>query len=32
VFLRTAEGWRLIHHHASSAPVHVTQPFSGIVQ
>jgi ketosteroid isomerase-like protein len=32
LFMRTADGWRLIHHHASSAPVHVTQPFSGIVQ
>ena len=32
LFMRTVEGWRLIHHHASSAPVHVTQPFSGIVQ
>jgi ketosteroid isomerase-like protein len=32
LFRRTPEGWRLFHHHASSAPVHVTQPFSGIVQ
>lgn len=32
LFKRTADGWRMIHHHASSAPVHVTQPFSGIVQ
>ena len=32
LFMRTADGWRLIHHHASSAPVQVTQPFSGIVQ
>jgi ketosteroid isomerase-like protein len=32
IFQRTPEGWRLIHHHASSAPVLVTQPFSGIVQ
>ena len=32
LFQRTAEGWKLLHHHASSAPVHVTQPFSGIVQ
>jgi ketosteroid isomerase-like protein len=32
VFLHTTEGWRMIHHHASPAPVRVTQPFSGIVQ
>lgn len=32
LFKRTDDGWRMIHHHASSAPVHVTQPFSGIVQ
>jgi ketosteroid isomerase-like protein len=32
LFLRTAGGWRLFHHHASPAPVHVTQPFSGTVQ
>lgn len=32
LFKRTPDGWRMIHHHASSAPVHVTQPFSGIVQ
>jgi uncharacterized protein (TIGR02246 family) len=24
--------WRMVHHHASSAPMRVTQPFSGIVQ
>jgi ketosteroid isomerase-like protein len=32
LYRRTANGWRLIHHHASPAPVHVTQPFSGSVQ
>jgi ketosteroid isomerase-like protein len=32
LFQRTSEGWKLVHHHASSAPVLVTQPFSGIVQ
>lgn len=32
VFRRTAEGWRMILHHASPAPVTVTQPFSGTVQ
>jgi ketosteroid isomerase-like protein len=32
VFLRTPEGWKLVVHHASPAPVHVTQPFSGTVQ
>jgi ketosteroid isomerase-like protein len=32
LFLRTGEGWRLIHHHSSPAPVSVTQPFSGTVQ
>jgi uncharacterized protein (TIGR02246 family) len=32
LFLRTNGAWRLIHHHASPAPVRVTQPFSGIVQ
>ena len=32
LFLRTPEGWRMFHHHASPAPVHVTQPFSGTVQ
>ena len=25
-------GWRMIHHHASPAPMKVTQPFSGTVQ
>lgn len=32
LFVRTPEGWRLIHHHASPAPVHVTQAFSGTAQ
>lgn len=26
------DGWRMFHHHASPAPVQVTQPFTGIVQ
>lgn len=32
LFLRTGEGWRLMHHHSSPAPVRVTQPFSGTIQ
>jgi len=32
LFRRTPEGWRMFHHHASPAPVHVTQPFSGTIQ
>lgn len=32
IFRRTPQGWRMIHHHASPAPVHVTHPFSGTVQ
>jgi ketosteroid isomerase-like protein len=32
IFHRTAAGFKLIHHHASPAPVEVTHPFSGIVQ
>jgi len=32
LYKRTPDGWRLIHHHASPAPVHVTQPFTGKVQ
>ena len=32
VFRKTADGWRMFHHHASPAPVRVTQPFSGSVQ
>lgn len=32
LFVRTGDGWRLMHHHASPAPVHVTQAFSGTTQ
>jgi uncharacterized protein (TIGR02246 family) len=32
LFLKTEDGWRLIHHHSSPAPVRVTQPFSGTIQ
>ena len=32
LFLMTEDGWRLVHHHSSPAPVRVTQPFSGTVQ
>jgi len=32
VYRRTGQGWRLILHHASPAPVRVTQPFTGHVQ
>jgi hypothetical protein len=32
IFSRTPAGWRMVHHHASPAPVTVTQPFSGTVQ
>jgi ketosteroid isomerase-like protein len=32
IFRRTPSGWRMVHHHASAAPVRVTQPFSGTVQ
>jgi ketosteroid isomerase-like protein len=32
VFRRTPEGWRMVVHHASPAPVLITQPFSGTVQ
>jgi ketosteroid isomerase-like protein len=32
LFVRTPAGWRIFHHHASPAPVEVTQPFSGTVQ
>ncbi len=32
IFHRTAGGFKMIHHHASPAPVEVTHPFSGIVQ
>ena len=32
VFHRTGEGWRMVVHHASPAPMLITQPFSGTVQ
>jgi ketosteroid isomerase-like protein len=32
LFTRTPQGWRIVHHHASPAPVTVTQAFSGTVQ
>jgi ketosteroid isomerase-like protein len=32
LFRRTRDGWQMIHHHASPAPVRVTQPFSGTAQ
>ena len=32
LFKKTEAGWRLFHHHASPAPVYVTQPFSGTIQ
>jgi uncharacterized protein (TIGR02246 family) len=32
VYQETEAGWRMVHHHASQAPIHVTQTFSGIVQ
>lgn len=32
IFRQTAEGWRLILHHASPAPVEVTQAFNGTLQ
>jgi hypothetical protein len=32
LFRMTHEGWKMVHHHASSAPVRVTQPFSGTIQ
>ena len=32
VFLRTHQGWKMVIHHASPAPVVITQPFSGKVQ
>jgi ketosteroid isomerase-like protein len=32
VFRQTGEGWRMVLHHASPAPVDVTQEFSGTLQ
>ncbi len=32
LFASNADGWRMIHHHASSIPVEVTQGFSGTIQ
>ena len=32
IFRRTDGGWRMMHHHASPAPMHVTQAFDGSVQ
>jgi ketosteroid isomerase-like protein len=32
LFKKVGGEWRLFHHHASPAPVYVTQPFSGTVQ
>jgi ketosteroid isomerase-like protein len=32
LFLRTRDGWRLFHHHASLVPVQVTHPFTGTIQ
>jgi uncharacterized protein (TIGR02246 family) len=32
IYQKTGGAWRMIHHHASPAPVSVTQPFSGTVQ
>ena len=32
LFRMTHEGFKMVHHHASSAPVRVTQPFSGTIQ
>jgi ketosteroid isomerase-like protein len=29
IFRHTALGWRMLHHHASPAPMHVTQQFDG---
>jgi SnoaL-like domain len=32
LFVKTEAGYRMVHHHASSAPVRVTHPFTGTVQ
>ena len=32
IFRLTDGGWRMMHHHASTAPMHVTQAFDGNVQ
>ena len=32
LFMKTRDGWRLFHHHASLVPVQVTHPFSGTIQ
>jgi ketosteroid isomerase-like protein len=32
IFLRTREGWKMVVHHASPAPVVINQPLSGQVQ
>jgi len=32
IFRLTEGGWRMMHHHASPAPMHVTQAFDGGVQ
>ena len=32
IFRLTDGGWRMMHHHASPAPMHVTQAFDGSVQ
>jgi hypothetical protein len=32
IFRLTGTGWRMMHHHASTAPMHVTQAYDGNVQ
>lgn len=32
IFRLTDFGWRMMHHHASSAPMHVTQAYDGRIQ
>ena len=32
IFRLTDRGWRMMHHHASTAPMHVTQAFDGRIQ